>query len=322
MEGLASASHYEIERRAQRLLGAYNPRLAWALLMLSDAWVAVNARTKPIPEPVGNPDDPLTGLPPNAIFGDSNEEAQDAARYPRPRHAKQRSPSPPPRSVGSVLTGFQPTFDPTTDLKGVISDSVATDATGVIGKSGKQAGPDLEEPSATDLGDVMAQAGEGVADLLGKDLPPVSIATGTVSAVTTLTDPVEDTAEAASSIAARYALLVGPGVAAEHDGPLGIDEIKDIVVGIPDVNSALALALQMDPVTRWQAIHDGVEVAIKADNAVLDQLDARLYLSPPPITLPQKLRLRREVLIRLNRVVGAKPLKFPAGKGGAVAPFF
>jgi Domain of unknown function (DUF4157) len=83
LDGLSSA---ELETRARALMNPYRPQNAAMLQRLRRAWEWRTseefARTGVLP---GDPHDPLAGLPPENIFGDSNVIAGDAARYPGPR---------------------------------------------------------------------------------------------------------------------------------------------------------------------------------------------------------------------------------------------
>jgi Domain of unknown function (DUF4157) len=75
----------EIETRARALNNPYRPQNAAMLQRLRSAWTrkslsSAASRCK-------DSGDPLCGLPPEEIFGDSNIEAGDAARFPGPRYA-------------------------------------------------------------------------------------------------------------------------------------------------------------------------------------------------------------------------------------------
>jgi hypothetical protein len=76
----------EIEARARRLNNPYRPQNAAMLERLRHVWERKTteefARTGQLR---GDPHDPLTGLPPTDIFGDSNIVSGDAARFPGPR---------------------------------------------------------------------------------------------------------------------------------------------------------------------------------------------------------------------------------------------
>jgi len=76
----------EIERRARALNNPYRPQNAAMLQRLTRVWERKTTeefgRTGQLR---GDPNDPLTGLPPIDSFGDSNIVSSDAARYPGPR---------------------------------------------------------------------------------------------------------------------------------------------------------------------------------------------------------------------------------------------
>jgi len=73
----------ELEARARLLMSPYMPQNAAMIQRLRNAWERQAVRqfsaTGELP---GDPNDPLTGLPPESVFGDSNLIAIDAARYP------------------------------------------------------------------------------------------------------------------------------------------------------------------------------------------------------------------------------------------------